>query len=274
MSFGLVVAGVGALAGGVASAIGSSNAASDQEAAANSQIAQQSKEFNTIQGLLNPYVTAGTNALTGYSTSQGNYAGALGQYSNVLTQLNNLTGANGAGAQSSAISGLTSNPMYTSAMQLGQQAILQNASATGGLRGGNTIASLGYLPSQVLANTMTQQIGNLGTSLNGVAGLLTGYGNQASQYGNLITTGENAAAGTGSAAMSTGNNITSLLGQQGAEQAGSTIAGTNAITGALNNFTSYLGTNGGSSMLANLLASAGGTTFAPGASVQSGWGLG
>lgn len=240
-AIGGIAAGVGAIGGAAISSIGAQSAASDQENASLAGIQQQGQEFNTIQGLLAPYVNAGTGALAGYSNAQGNYAGALGQYSNTLGQLNNLTGANGNAAQSTALSGLTSNPYYTQSMALGQQSILANASATGGLRGGNTIANLGYLPGQVLSNTMTQQIGNLGTSLSGESGLLTGYGNQVSQYGNLIQQGESAAAGTGNAAMSTGNNITNLTGQIGSAQAGATLAGTNAATTALNTLGSYAG---------------------------------
>jgi hypothetical protein len=265
MSFGLsaaaiggIAAGVGAVGGAAINAIGANSAADTQAQATQSQIGQQNYEFDTIQGLLKPYATAGQNALGGYQTAQQNYAGALTGYSGVLTQLNNLTGANGTGAQNTALQGLTSNPLYTNSMNLGQQAILANASATGGLRGGNTIASLGFLPGQVLANTEQTQIGNLGASLNGFGGLLTGYQNQIGQYGNLMQVGENAAAGTGTAALQTGNNITSLIGQGGAIGAGATLGTTNAITGGLNNFTSYLGTNGGSSALASLLASAGG----------------
>lgn len=253
-----VVGGAAVLGGAYMSSKGAQSAADTQASASEAGINQQNQEFNTIQGLLAPYVSAGTGALPGYSTAQAGYKGALGQYSNTLTQLGNLTGANGNGAQQTAINGLKSNPMYTSAMQLGQQSILQNASATGALRGGNTIASLGYLPGQVLSNTMQTQIGNLGASLNGTAGLLTGYGNEVGQYGNLVQQGESAAAGTGTAALSTGNNITNLIGQIGSAQAGATLAGTNAATGALNQAGTYLGSSGGQAALASLMSSAGG----------------
>ncbi|MCA8326131.1 hypothetical protein [Burkholderia cepacia] len=242
VAIGGIVGGVGSIVGGLIGSNGAQSAADTQAAASGAGIAEQQREFDTIRGLLKPYVDAGTGALGGYSTAQGNYAGALGQYAGALGQLNNLTGANGTQAQQSAIDALKSNPLYTNSMQLGQQAILANASATGGLRGGNTIASLGYLPGQILSNVMGTQIGNLGTSLNGISGLLGGYGNQVSQYGNLINVGENAAAGTGQAAQNTGNNITSLIGQQGAAQAGGTLGTTNAITGGLNSLTSALGT--------------------------------
>lgn len=251
MSFGLsaaaiggIAAGVGAIGGAVISSSGAKSAADTQAQATQSGINEQNYEFNTIQGLLKPYVDAGTTALTGYN-------GAAGQYGNTLQQLNNLTGANGSSAQSTALMGLTSNPMYTTAMKLGQQSILQNASATGSLRGGNTISSLGYLPSQVLSGVEQQQIGNLSSSLLGAQGL-------AGLYGQLVSTGQNAAAGTGNAGIQTGNNITSLLGQQGAIGAGATLAGTNAASGAINQFGTYLGSSGGQAAIAALM-NAGGT---------------
>ena len=240
--------GIGAAVGGVASSAisssGAQSAANTQAQATQSQIGQQGYEFNTIQGLLAPYANAGTSALPGYNNAMQGYQGILGN-------LNNLTGANGNGAQQTAINGLKSNPLYTTSMGLGQQAILANASATGGLRGGNTIANLGYLPGQVLSNVMQQQIGNLGTSLGAQSGLV-------GQYGNLLNLGQNAAAGTGQAAMNTGNNITSLIGQQGAIGAGATIAGTNAINSGINSISGALGSYLNSGALANQQSSAAG----------------
>lgn len=244
----LAVAGA-SLAGAAMSADASRSAANKQADATQSQLAQQQYQFDTVRGLLKPYVDAGTAALPGYQAAQGNFQQGLNLYGRVLGQLNDITGANGSPAQQSAINGLQSNPLYTTSMNLGQQAILANASATGGLRGGNTIANLGYLPGQVLTNVMGTQIGNLGTSLNGVAGLLNGQNTAVSQFGGLLNLGENAAAGTGQAAMSTGNNITSLLGQQGAIGAGSILAGNNAVMGGINGVAgalgSYLGSSGG-----------------------------
>jgi hypothetical protein len=223
------------------SADASRSAANKQADATQSQLAEQQYQFDTVRSLLKPYVDAGTAALPGYQSAQGNFQQGLNLYGRVLGQLNDLTGANGSTAQQTAINGLQSNPLYTTSMNLGQQAILANASATGGLRGGNTIANLGYLPGQVLSNVMGTQIGNLGTSLNGVAGLLNGQNTAVSQFGNLLNLGENAAAGTGQAAMNTGNNITSILGQQGAIGAGATLAGANAFTNGLNGVTGALG---------------------------------
>jgi hypothetical protein len=239
VGIGSAVAGV---AGSAISASGANSAADAQQAANSSQIAQQNYEFNTIQGLLKPFQQAGTAAIPGMQSAMTNYESGLGAYQDILGQLNNLTGANGNAAQQAAIAGLQSNPLYTNSMNLGQQAILANASATGGLRNGNTIANLGYLPGQILSNVMQQQIGNIGTSLNGQSNYLNALNTAVSQQGNLVGLGENAAAGTGNAALQTGNNITSLLGQNGAIQAGSITAGTNAISSGINSLSGALGT--------------------------------
>ncbi|RBJ75791.1 hypothetical protein C3L29_032505, partial [Pseudomonas sp. MWU12-2534b] len=197
-------------------------------------INEQNYEFNTLRGLLQPYIDQGTGAmpqLQGITKQEQGVAtqtqGILDNYLGGVNQLNNMTGINGPQAQQAWINSLTQNPLYTNAMNLGQQAILANASATGGLRGGNTIASLGYLPGQILSNVMGQQIGNTQSALSSINGALNGsqvlngiYGQLGGQFQNLINTGANAAAGTGNAAISTGNNITNLTGQIGAAQSG------------------------------------------------------
>ena len=227
MAFGLsgadiggIAAGVGAIGGAMISGNAAQSAADTQAGAAQAGIAEQGREFDKIRSLLQPYVDAGTGALPGYNS-------AVSRYTNTLDQLDNLTGANGQGAQRAALNGMTSSPLYTTAMDLGQQSILANASATGGLRGGNTIASLGFLPQQVLSQVIQTQIDNLGSSLRGAQTL-------AGLHGGLLNLGENAATGTGQAAMSTGNNITSLIGQQGAATAGGIIGTGNAINSGIN----------------------------------------
>ncbi|WP_412021543.1 hypothetical protein [Burkholderia cepacia] len=234
------LAAAGSIGGALIGANGAQSAANTQAGAAQAGVQEQNYEFNTIRNLLKPYSDLGQSAIPMYQGAFGSYQNGLQAYSAMQQPLNNLTGANGATAQQQAIDSLKSNPLYTTSMNLGQQAILANASATGGLRGGNTNYSLGYLPGQVLSNVMQTQIGNLGTSLNAQSGLLTGLQNQVGMQGSLLNLGENAAAGTGQAAMTTGNNITSLIGQQGAAQAGGTLGTSNAITGGINNLTSAI----------------------------------
>lgn len=182
------------------------NAANAQSAAADAGIEQQNKQFEAIQALLKPYVDAGTGALTGQQ---------------------NLIGLNGAPAQQKAIDALRTSPQFTSLLAQGENSILSNASATGGLRGGNTQAALAQFSPALLAQVIEQQYGRLG---------------------GLTSVGQNAAAGVGNAGMNTSNNISNLLQQQGAAQAGGALAQgqaragyANAISGAIG---SYFGMGG------------------------------
>ena len=182
MTWGLVAVAGATLVGGIASADSqrkAGNKASDaQQAAADAGIAQQNKQFEAIQKLLDPYV-------------QGGYKGLSGQM--------DLLGTNGAASQQSAIDAIKNSPQFTSLQQQGEASILSNASATGGLRGGNTQAALGQFSPQLLSQLIEQQYGRLG---------------------GLTSIGQNAAAGVGNAGIQTGNQITGLLEQQGAAQAG------------------------------------------------------
>jgi hypothetical protein len=176
----------GTIVGGLLSSNAQQNAANTaagaQTQAAQLGIAEQQRQFDAIQKLLAPYVTAGTGALTAQQS---------------------LLGLRGAPAQQAAISGIQNGPQFQAMLQQGQNSILQNASATGGLRGGNTQAALGQFSPMLLSGLIQQQLGN---------------------YGGLVGIGQNAAAGTGNAGMQTGNNITALLGQQGSAQAGAALA--------------------------------------------------
>jgi hypothetical protein len=185
------------LISGALSADAQGDAAQLQSDSAAAGVAEQRRQFNAIQQLLAPYVNAGTSA---------------------LGQQGNLIGLNGNGAQQQAINALRNSPLFTSQLQQGERSILANASATGGLRGGNTQAALAQFSPALLAQTIQQQYQNLG---------------------GLTSLGQNAAAGVGNAGMTTGSNIAQLLQQQGAAQAGGALAGAtmgNSIAGAVGQF--------------------------------------
>lgn len=202
----VAVAGAG-LVGGVLSSNAQKGAAEDaaaaQGAATDRQIDQQNKQFDAIQALLKPYSDAGTGALAAQQ---------------------NLIGLNGNSQQQAAINMLRSGPQFQSMLKQGENSILQNASATGGLRGGNVQAALGQFSPQLLSQLINQQY---------------------SQLGGLTSVGQNAAAGVGNAGMATGNNITSLLGQMGSIQAGSALAQGKADAGMYNAFGGALGSFAG-----------------------------
>jgi len=183
------------------SATSAANTAADaQTQAAQLGIDEQRRQFDQIQQLLSPYVSAGTSALSGQQ---------------------DLLGTNGTAAQQAAISALQASPAYTSQLQSGQDAILANASATGGLRGGNVQSALAQFSPALLAQTIQNQYSNLGS---------------------LTSLGQNAAAGVGNAGMSTSNQITSLLGQQGSATAGAALAAGKANSQLYNTLGSTIGT--------------------------------
>lgn len=127
-----------------------------------------------------------------------------------------LLGLSGNPAQQASIDAIKGSAQYTSGIQAGEEAILQNASATGGLRGGNTQNSLARFRSDLLTNTIQSQLQNIG---------------------GLTSLGQNAAAGVGNNALNSASNVGNLLNQQGAALAGGQIAKGNAVA---NNFNTML----------------------------------
>ena len=158
------------------------DAAGLQKDATLAGIDEQHRQFDAIQKLLQPYVQAGT--------------GALGQQQNLI-------GLNGNDAQAAAIQALQSSPQFTSMLKQGENSILANASATGGLRGGNTQSALAQFSPTLLAQTINDQY---------------------SRLGGITSLGQNAATMTGNAGMQTGNSVAGLLQQMGAAQAGGALA--------------------------------------------------
>lgn len=153
-------------------------------------IDQQNKQFEAIQKLLAPYQQAGTGALTAQQ---------------------NLLGLNGNGAQGAAIDAIKNGAQFGTLAQQGENAILSNASATGGLRGGNVQGALAQFRPALLQQLIQQQYGNLG---------------------GLTSIGQNAAAGVGNAGLSTGNSITQLLQAGGNAQAQAALTGGAAAAGS------------------------------------------
>lgn len=207
MTWGLVaVAGATVVGGYMASSSASdaaSSAAQAQGQASDKSIAESQRQFNAIQELLKPYNTAGTSALAGQS---------------------DLLGLNGQGAQTSAINGIANGPQMQALTDQGENALRQNASATGGLRGGNLQGALAKFRPQLLSQLIQQQYGNLG---------------------GLTSVGQNAAAGVGNAGQNSSNQIIGALQQQGAAQAGSALAQGQAQSSMWNNIggtASMLGT--------------------------------
>ena len=190
---------VGSLISSDAQRSAGNTAADAQSAASQAGIAEQQRQFDAVQKLLAPYVQAGSGALTGQQ---------------------NLIGLNGADPQAAAIAALRASPQFTSAQQLGERSILSNASATGGLRGGNVQAALAQFSPQLLSQMINDQY---------------------SRLGGITSMGQNSAVMQGNAGMQTGNNVTNLLGQIGQAQAGGALSQGRATAGWVNGATGALG---------------------------------
>jgi hypothetical protein len=214
MSFGLsgaalagIAVGGATLVSGLAQADAAQSAAAAQAGASEAGIAEQRRQFDAVQKLLEPYVTAGTGAIGQLQPFQ--QAGAQ-----AFQQQQAIAGLLGPEAQRQAISQIESSPFLQSQIQRGEEALLQRASATGGLRGGNVQAALAQFRPQMLQQAIEQQYGRLG----GFAGAGLGVAEQ------LYRGGQASAANQASQAQALGSNISNLLAQQGAAQAGAEIA--------------------------------------------------
>lgn len=198
----IITAAVVGAGASVYSAVSNSNATNDavsaQTDASVSQIAEYRRQFDILQTLLAPYNTAGTNAVGAQQ---------------------NLLGLNGATAQTAAINSLRYGPQMSAMLDVGQNALIQNASATGGLRGGNLQRGLAELSPTILNQLINQQYANLG---------------------GLSNLGQNAAAGAGSAAMQTGQLIGNSFGQMGQAQAGGYLSQASNTNNLLGNLTGLL----------------------------------
>ena len=168
------------------------DAATTQSTAAQSGIDETKRQFDAMQKLLDPYVQAGNKSLTAQQ---------------------DLAGLNGPEAQAAAMQGISSSPEMMALTQQGENAMLQQGAATGGLRGGNVQGALAQFRPQMLSSLINQQYGRLG---------------------GLTQIGQASAAGVGAAGMQSGAQIADLLGQQGAATAGGQIAGGQAAAAPFN----------------------------------------
>lgn len=194
---------IGGITGANQSAKGAQQAANTQASAAEKAIAEQRAARLSNEQRQDPFVNAGTTA---------------------LAQQMSLIGLNGTAQQQDALNALLSGPEYTTGVRQGEQAILQNAAATGGLRGGNTQNSLANFRSDLLNSVLT---------------------NQYNRLGGLTSLGQNAAAGVGNAGLAVASNIGNLLNQQGAAIAGGQIAAGNKVANNFNSMAQLAGTIAG-----------------------------
>ena len=191
MSWGFVAVGAATLVGGAIQSHQANKAQKAQNRASQHAIDVQNQQFAKMTEMLAPYREGGEQALNAQNT---------------------LLGLNGQAEQQAAIDNIAGGAQFQGMVQQGEDAILQNAAATGGLRGGNVQGALAQFRPQMLNNAVQQQFANLG----GITNL-----------------GQNAAAGSGSAAMANANAVGNIFQQQGANNAGYHLAQGNIVSGAL-----------------------------------------
>jgi hypothetical protein len=171
-----------------------------QENAAGMAIEEQRAAREQMRQLLAPYSEAGIPALQGLMDLAG-----LGTEQN----------------QMQAFQQQEQSPLFQGLLQQGENAILQNASATGGLRGGNVQGALGQFRPALLNQFIEQQYGRLG---------------------GIASVGQNAAAGVGNAGINTANQISQQFGNIGAAQAGTALGVGRAQANMFNMPANLLGT--------------------------------
>lgn len=188
----------GSLLSGVLGGKGAKKAAQAQAAAYQKGIDEQSREFDATQARFKPYNDFGLAS---------------------MDQLSNFLGLNGNDKQGSAIDALKQSPAFTALFNTGQDTILQNAAATGGLRGGNTQNSLANFGANLLGQVEQNQIGNLTNGVGIGSGTVTTLGNLGQQNA---------------------NSISQLLAQQGNAQASGILGQTNATNNGITDIAKIL----------------------------------
>lgn len=174
---------VGGVTGTTQQAQAAERAAGIQAGLSQQGIDEQRRQFDEYMRLMAPYLGAGTGA---------------------LSQMQALSGLSGAQAQADAIRSIEQGPTFAALAKQGEEAMLQRAAATGGLRGGNLQAALAQFRPQMLQNEINSQYSRL-------AGLAQG--------------GLGSAQNIGGQGMGMASNIGNLLGQMGAARAGGIMAG-------------------------------------------------
>jgi len=182
MSWGFVAVAGATVVSGAMGAKAQKDAAKAQEEGGEAQVAEQRRQFDKMQEVLAPYVEGGEEALDAQRA---------------------LLGLAGPEAEAEAIQGLQESPSFRAGIEQGEEAILQNAAATGGLRGGNVQRALAQFRPQMLADTIQRHFANLS---------------------GLTQTGQASAAGVGAGALETGRGVSGAYGDIASNVAASRLA--------------------------------------------------
>lgn len=189
---------VGGLIGGKKAKKASRRAEEAQLEYLNKSLGLQEQQNEYAQQAFEPYSEAGTGALEKLLASMG---------------------LSGQDAQQQFLTGVQDSPVLANAIRSGTEGILQNASATGGVRGGNVQRGLADFNADQYVNEMLRQQ----SQLYDVSGMGLGATGQAVGFGQQYA-----------------NNAGNILGQQGQVRAGGLLTRGGISNQQWNNFGSFL----------------------------------
>lgn len=240
----------GSVGGGMAAAESAEKAGEVQAEAAALGIDEQRRQFNIAMERLSPYQQAGVGAIQRLQPIEAAGAQAVQQLSPyaaagapAIEAQQALAGLRGPAAQRAAIDQLAASPEFKGLVEQGERALLQRASATGGLRGGNVQEALAQFRPQMLSQLIGQQYERLGglTDIGRVTSQnLAQLGSQATT--NIAQLGQSAAAGQATGALQSAEMVSGLLGERGAAQAGAAMAPAQAFQQTFGNLLGLGGT--------------------------------
>lgn len=167
---------IGGLLGGNAQGKAADKAAQLQYDATKLGISESARQFDATRADFAPYQALGTAA---------------------APHLGNLTGTNGVDAQMAEVLGIKQSPVYTQTVQNGEDAILANASATGGLRGGNVEDGLARFRGDALSSAIAAQLANY----SGQVGIGSGASDAVGNFGANAVAQQNALRNQGAQAQ-------------------------------------------------------------------------
>lgn len=208
---GAAAVGAGFLGSSLIGARSSRRAARRQRRGLSNATRTQQEMFERTQELLRPFVDRGTLAL-----------GEQGAF----------LGLDGPEAEQAAVDRLTQSPTFQSMLDQGEEAILANASATGGLRGGNTQRALATFAPQLLNQQIQTRLANLGDIVGTGANAAARTGSFGQNAASQIAANQTAIGQTrAGAAMATGQTYANLLNTAGSLAALSGFGGGGGVTG-------------------------------------------
>lgn len=114
-----------------------------------------------------------------FDITRADYAPLQSLLAPSIKSLTDLIGLNGDGAWTAALQRVQDSPILAGAIRNGEDAILANASATGGLRGGNIQNSLARFRGDAFLDELNAEMGRYA----GLVGLGSGATDALSQFG-------------------------------------------------------------------------------------------